>query len=193
VPYPRGFRVPDFFKFTGEDSKTTYEHEGQFLVQVSNFGRTDVNKIRLFPLSLLATTFNWLLSLPANSVDTWGWLEQRFHDYFYNGETKLRLSHLVSIKQKHNESVLEYMCRFRDTRNKCYGLTIAERDLSELAVAGLHTALRDKLEGQDFTDVNQIMQRAIAQENQSKEAKSYGRFRDVSAKDKARVNCVEDG
>jgi hypothetical protein len=28
VPYPRGFRVPDFVKFTGEDSKTTYEHVG---------------------------------------------------------------------------------------------------------------------------------------------------------------------
>jgi hypothetical protein len=28
VPYPRGFRVPDFIKFIGEDSKTTYEHIG---------------------------------------------------------------------------------------------------------------------------------------------------------------------
>jgi uncharacterized protein YifE (UPF0438 family) len=31
VPYPRGFRVPDFAKFTGSDSKITYEHVGQFL------------------------------------------------------------------------------------------------------------------------------------------------------------------
>jgi hypothetical protein len=31
VPYPRGFRVLDFAKFTGSDSKTTYEHVGQFL------------------------------------------------------------------------------------------------------------------------------------------------------------------
>jgi hypothetical protein len=30
VPYPRGFRVPDFVKFTGEDTRTTYEHIGQF-------------------------------------------------------------------------------------------------------------------------------------------------------------------
>jgi hypothetical protein len=26
MPYPWGFRVPDFVKFTGEDSCTTYEH-----------------------------------------------------------------------------------------------------------------------------------------------------------------------
>jgi hypothetical protein len=28
VPYPRNFGVPSFVKFTGEDSKTTYEHVG---------------------------------------------------------------------------------------------------------------------------------------------------------------------
>jgi hypothetical protein len=82
VPYPRGFRVPDFSKFTGEDSKMTYEHVGQFLAQVSNFGINDVHKIRLFPLSLSCTPFNWFVSLSANSIYTWERLEQRFHDYF---------------------------------------------------------------------------------------------------------------
>jgi hypothetical protein len=28
IPYPRGFRVPDFTKFTGDDARTTYEHIG---------------------------------------------------------------------------------------------------------------------------------------------------------------------
>jgi hypothetical protein len=28
VPYPQGFRVPNFVKFTGDDSITTYEHIG---------------------------------------------------------------------------------------------------------------------------------------------------------------------
>jgi hypothetical protein len=32
VPCPRGFRVPEFVRFMGEDSRTTYEHIGQFLV-----------------------------------------------------------------------------------------------------------------------------------------------------------------
>jgi hypothetical protein len=58
VPYPRGFRVPDFGKFTGEDSKTTHEHVGQFLAQVNDFGITDMHWVRLFPLSLSGTTFN---------------------------------------------------------------------------------------------------------------------------------------
>jgi hypothetical protein len=57
------------------------------------------------------------------------------------------LSHLVAIKQKYNESVFDYMRRFRDTRNKCYGVTIEERYLVELAFAGLATTLQDKMEG----------------------------------------------
>lgn len=28
LPYPRGFRIPYFAKFSGDDSKTTYEHMG---------------------------------------------------------------------------------------------------------------------------------------------------------------------
>jgi hypothetical protein len=64
VPYPRGFRVPDFSKFTGEDSKMTDEHVGQFLTQVSDFGINDMHKIRLFPLSLSGTATIGLCPCP---------------------------------------------------------------------------------------------------------------------------------
>jgi hypothetical protein len=58
IPYPRGFRVPDLAKFTGDDAKTTYEHIGQFLAQVNDVGITDVHKIRMFLLSLIGAAFN---------------------------------------------------------------------------------------------------------------------------------------
>jgi hypothetical protein len=96
IPCPRGFRVPDLAKFIGDDAKTTYEHIGQFLAQVNDVGITDIHKIRMFPLSLIGTTFNWFTSLPLNSIDSWDSLEQKFHDYFYNGEIELRLSELTS-------------------------------------------------------------------------------------------------
>jgi hypothetical protein len=41
-----------------EGSRTTYKHISQFLAQVSDYGITDVHKIRLFPLSLSGTSFN---------------------------------------------------------------------------------------------------------------------------------------
>jgi hypothetical protein len=57
-----------------------------------------MHKIRLFPLPSSSTTFKWFVSLPPNSIDTWEWLDQKFHDYFYNGEFELGLSHMVAVK-----------------------------------------------------------------------------------------------
>jgi hypothetical protein len=136
IPYPRGFRVLDFLKFTGDDARSTHEHIGQFLAQVNDVGIMDVHRVHLFPLSLSGTAFNWFTSLPLNSIDNWVTLEQKFHDYFFNGEVELRLSDLTAVRQKYNETVPEYLRRFRETRNKCYNLTIGEKDLADLAFAG---------------------------------------------------------
>jgi hypothetical protein len=32
LPYPRGYRIPEFSKFSGEDGKTALEHVGQFIL-----------------------------------------------------------------------------------------------------------------------------------------------------------------
>jgi hypothetical protein len=146
--------------------------------------------IRLFPLPLSGTAFNWFVSLAPNSVHTWEHLEQKFHEYFYNGETELRLSHLAAVRQRHNETVAEYMWRFRDTQNKCCSLTIGEKDLAELVFAVLISTLKDRLEGQYFLDTGQVLQRAVIQENRAKEHKPYGRFKDAVSKEKPVVNCV---
>jgi hypothetical protein len=98
IPYPRCFRVPDLAKFTSDDAKTMSEHIGQFLAQVNDVGITDVHKIRMFPLSLTRAAFNWFTSLPPNSIDSWISLEQKLHDYFYNGEVELSISNLTSLR-----------------------------------------------------------------------------------------------
>jgi hypothetical protein len=110
-------------------------------------GITDMHKIRMFPLSLTGAVFSWFTSLPPNSIDSWASLEQKFHDYFYNGEVELRLSDLTSLRQKYTETVFDYLKQFREVRNRCYNLTIAEKDLADLAFAGLMSYLRDKLDG----------------------------------------------
>jgi hypothetical protein len=57
LPYPRGYRVPEFTKFSGEDNKTTLEHVGQFILQCGEASANDAIKLRIFPLSLSGTTF----------------------------------------------------------------------------------------------------------------------------------------
>jgi hypothetical protein len=168
IPYSRGFWVLDLAKFTGDDAKITYEHLGQFLAQVNDVGITDVHKIRMFPLSLIGTSFNWFTSLPPNSIDSWVSLEQKIHDYFYNGEVELRLFDLTSLRQKYNEAISDYLRWFREVTNRCYNLTIAEKYLANLAFVGLTPYLRDKMDGQEFFDTNQLLQHALPYENCAK-------------------------
>jgi hypothetical protein len=112
----------------------------------------------MFPLLLSRTAFTWFTSLAPNSVFTWAQLEQKFCEYFYSSDTLLRQSHLIAIKQKHNESAAKYIRRFRDTRNWCFNLNISDKDLADLAYSGLTPHLKDNLESHVFFDVSQLLQ-----------------------------------
>jgi hypothetical protein len=79
----------------------------------------------------------------------------------YSGDTELLLSHLTTIKQKHNESAAEYIRRFRDTRDWCFNLNIFDKDLADLAYSGLTLHLKDKLESHVFFDVSHVLQQAL--------------------------------
>jgi hypothetical protein len=97
---------------------------------------------------------------------------------------------LTSLRQKYTETIFDYLRRFREVRNWCYNLTIAEKDLFDLAFAGLMPYLRVKLDGQDFSGTNQLLQRALPYENRAKSS----RFRDSVNKDKEKhhVNFVDE-
>jgi hypothetical protein len=160
IPYPIGWRCPEFVKFNGDDSKTTWEHVSQYLAQLGEASAIEEIKMRLFSLSLTGNAFSWFASLLVNSIGTWEQLEQKFYDHFYSGDNELRLSHLTSVKQKHDEPVTSYIRRFRETKNHCYNLVISERDLAELAFNGLRSYIKEKLEGHEFIDVAQVLVRA---------------------------------
>jgi hypothetical protein len=59
VAYPAGWRVPDFSKFDGEGSRTTWEHVSQYLAQLGEAGFVEALRIQLFSLLLTRTTFAW--------------------------------------------------------------------------------------------------------------------------------------
>ena len=68
VTYPAGFRLPEFVKFSGEDTRNTFEHISQYLAQLGEAGSTNELIVRLFSLSLTETTFSWFSSLAPNSI-----------------------------------------------------------------------------------------------------------------------------
>jgi hypothetical protein len=169
---PHNFKEPEFVIFIREDSRNIWEHVSQFNAQLGIHGSLDHLKIRMFPLSLSGTVFSWFSALSPNSIHTWSQLEHKFHEHFYNGDNELRLSHSTLVRQKVDEPIAEYIRRFRDTKNRCYSLIISEKDLAELALNGLRSHIKEKLEGYEFLTINQVLQRALAQESRSKEYKT---------------------
>ena len=167
--YPHGFRMLVFVKFSGEDNRSTREHVSQFVAQLGEVADNDVFRVRLFSLSLTGTAFAWYAALPPNSINSWADMEQRFHEHFFMGDYELGLADLASVRQGRDESVVEYLKRFRDTRNRCFRLTICDSELAGLAFRGMRSFLKEKLEGVQFLSLAQLHQRASACESRSKE------------------------
>ena len=51
-----------------------------------------------------------------------------------------------------------------------------ESDLADLVLSGLRTPIREKLEGYEFLNINQVLQRALAHESRSKDLKEVHRY-----------------
>jgi hypothetical protein len=170
VTYPQGARIPEFSKFSGENGRSTHEHIGQFLAHLGELADGEAFRVPLFSLSLTGTAFAWYAALPPNSINSWNELESKFHEHFFAGEYELGLADLASVHQGREESVNDYIRRFRDTRNRCFRIHVADKELAGLAFNGLISYLRDKLDVTQFFSVAQLHQRALACENRFKEA-----------------------
>ena len=73
-PYLRDYRIPDFSLFSRKDGQSTLKHVARFTVQcreVVNNENFYHFKLKLFPNSLIGTTFTWYTILPRNSIQSW--------------------------------------------------------------------------------------------------------------------------
>ena len=57
--FPAGWRIPEFTKFNGDDSRITWEHVSQYVLQLGEADFNDALCVRLFSLSLTGTNFSW--------------------------------------------------------------------------------------------------------------------------------------
>ena len=57
TPFPAGWCIPEFTKFNDDDSRTTWEHVSQYVLQLGEAGFNDALRVRLFSLSLTGTVF----------------------------------------------------------------------------------------------------------------------------------------
>jgi hypothetical protein len=81
-------------------------------------------------------------------------LEQKFHDHFYSGDNEAKLTDLTSVKQGRDESVSDYFKRFKETKNQCFNFSISDKDLIDIALGGLCSHFREKLEGFEYYSIS---------------------------------------
>ena len=114
------------------------------------------------------------MSLAPDSIRSWDELEQKFHDHFYSVDNETKLTDLTSVKQGRDESIHEYFKRFKDIKNRCFNLSLSEKDLVNLALASLRSSYREKLDGSSYYSLNQLQVRALGQEAKfKKETDTY--------------------
>jgi hypothetical protein len=134
---------------------------------------------------LTGTTFAWFSSLAPNSIDSWDQLEQKFHDHFFSGSYQLKLTDLTSVRQSKEESVSDYLKRFKEVTNRCFNLSLTDSDLADLAARGLSPAIRDRLKGVEFHMLANVLVRGMAQELKLNKEKEH------SKPHQSNVNMIE--
>jgi hypothetical protein len=76
---------------------------------------------------------------------------------------------LYNIHQGKDESVFNYLERFKEIKNQCFNLPFSNSDLGYLAFRGLKLTLRDWLRNIKFHSLDEVLVKAMAYELRIKE------------------------
>ena len=106
---PTNYRLQEFAKFTGQDSTSTIEHVSRYLTQLGEASVEETHRVCFFSLSLSGPAFTWFSSLAVNSIANLSDLEKKFHTYFYTRTGERKIIDLITIKQRANESGVEFL------------------------------------------------------------------------------------
>ena len=77
---------------------------------------------------------------------------------FYTRTEEKKISDLTTMRQSTNESGTEFLQRFRETKNLCFSLSLADDQLAALAIQGILPMWKEKLLGQEFDNLGQLAQ-----------------------------------
>ncbi|XP_073017956.1 uncharacterized protein [Primulina eburnea] len=153
-PFPKGYKVPDFSLFSGENSQSSLEHIARFTIrcgELENLENFTNLKLRLFPNTLTGTAFSWYATLPRNSILSWQDMEKKFHTQFYRTEHEVCIADLSRMSQKKEETIDMFIDRFKKTKNMCK-VFLPETEFVKIAQKGLDFELQKKFQGMEFRD-----------------------------------------
>nr|ABA94417.1 retrotransposon protein, putative, unclassified [Oryza sativa Japonica Group] len=73
--------------------------------------------------------------------------------------TFLGQDNVSTYEHKHDESVQDYIQRFRDMRNRCFSLALMDSQLADLAFQGLLAPISEKFAAQEFDSLAHLAQK----------------------------------
>jgi hypothetical protein len=137
IPLSPKYRLPEFSKFSGSEGASSIEHISRYLTRLGTVSVSDPLRVRFFIESLIGPTFAWYTSLGTDSSRTWNQLEDQFHTQYHSEAAEAGIADLAQIRQKHGETVMQFIQWFRAVKNQC------SKDVVELATLGLVKPIKD--------------------------------------------------
>ncbi|XP_022007280.1 hrp65 protein-like [Helianthus annuus] len=137
--------------FSGRSNDEPYTHLAEFssicnTIRGHNFALEEV-KLRLFQFSLKVKAKQWFLTLPANSIRTWGEMQQAFLDEYYSmAKTDDARDEIRSFRQLSGEPLHEAFTRYKELMRKCPHHQIEKWELVKCFVRGLDDNTWNRLE-----------------------------------------------
>jgi len=92
--------------------------------------------VKQFVRSLKGLAFDWYAYLASASIDSWGQIEDEFLNLFYSTYRMISISELTNIRQGDEESVIDYINRWRALSLKCKDL-LPESSTVEMCAQGM--------------------------------------------------------
>ena len=83
----------------------------------------------------------------------------------------MKLSDLAAVRQRHDETIQNYIQRIRDMRNRCYSLALTDSQFADLAFQGLIAPIKEKFSAQHFEILSHLAQKVTLHEQRFADAK----------------------
>ena len=122
-------------------------------------GWNEVTRYRVFPLSLAGQAQQWFTELPAGHIRSFEELKKEFLNAFSIYLPKKKsVIYLMSLQQKPNESLKQYIERFRTATQEVRDLPV-ELAASALLNGTTHTPLRRSLAFSEPNSMTELFDR----------------------------------
>ena len=134
------------------------EHVSRFIHNMGPYTGDRELCLREFAKSLVNKAYTWYTTLRLGSIKIWDEMMERFCAKYYPGEYKVTFQSLQMVRQKPREDLVQFIKRFEDVSQDCYG-DHEEKELMETCISNMLFDYRLNLENLCITQFADLLQR----------------------------------